>query len=67
MGNPNPVQSEGFIKSQFKRDDESTEPLASKIIGLRLPQSVYDKLMTMKRSDRVKLMKEAVTKAVQEI
>jgi hypothetical protein len=39
-GNPNPVITPEFEQNQFKRGDNSTEPLAEKLLCVRLTQSV---------------------------
>ncbi len=39
-GNPNPVITPEFEQHQFKRSDGSTEPLADKLLCVRLTQSV---------------------------
>ena len=39
-GNPNPIQTEEFKAGWFKRADESTEPLAEKLLCVRLTHSV---------------------------
>jgi hypothetical protein len=39
-GNPNPTITPAFKASQFKRGDDSTEPMAKKNIQLRLTESI---------------------------
>jgi hypothetical protein len=36
-GNPNPVRTPEFQAKQFKRSDRTTEPLADKILAVRVP------------------------------
>jgi hypothetical protein len=40
QGNPNPVITPAFEQSRFKRADGDTEPLAEKLLCVRLTQSV---------------------------
>ena len=40
MPNPNPVQSQEFKACAYKPQGDSGEPLARKVIGVRLPQSL---------------------------
>ncbi len=39
-GNPNPVIPLEFKEKQFKRSDETTEPLADKTLAVRVPIDV---------------------------
>lgn len=39
-GNPSPIITPAFKAHQFKRGDDSTEPMAKKNIQLRLTESV---------------------------
>jgi hypothetical protein len=39
-GNPNPVMTEGFERSKFKRSDNTQEPLAEKLLCVRLTASI---------------------------
>jgi hypothetical protein len=39
-GNPNPVCPPGFKRKQFKRMDGTTDPLAEKILAVRVPIAI---------------------------
>jgi hypothetical protein len=46
-GNPNPVITTEFEQNQFKRADETTEPLAEKLLCVRLTQSVDEAVRSL--------------------
>jgi hypothetical protein len=46
-GNPNPVITAEFEQNQFKRADETTEPLAEKLLCVRLTQSVDEAVRSL--------------------
>ncbi|WP_414754311.1 hypothetical protein [Anabaena sp. CCY 9910] len=65
MSNPNPIQSESFKEQQFKGyTEELTEPLAKKVTGVKLPQSVHDALAGLPSEERVKYLRRVISEAV---
>ncbi|WP_138503404.1 hypothetical protein [Nostoc sp. PA-18-2419] len=65
MSNPIPVQSEEFKEYQFKGyTEELTEPLAKKVTGLKLPQSIHDALHALPQEERVRYLRRIITEAV---
>lgn len=46
-GNPNPVITPEFEQNQFKRADNSTEPLAKKLLCVRLTHSVDEAVRSL--------------------
>ncbi|RCJ20160.1 hypothetical protein A6S26_05410 [Nostoc sp. ATCC 43529] len=66
MSNPTPVQSQSFKEQQFKGyTEELTEPLAKKVTGLKLPQSVHDALHALPQEERVKYLRRIICEAVE--
>ena len=63
-GNPNPIRTREFYDNQFKRVAPCDEKLGKKPFGVRLPEDVSEKLDSMNRADRIKIMRDAVTLAV---
>ncbi|AFY61173.1 hypothetical protein [Synechococcus sp. PCC 6312] len=41
MPNPHPIQTPALKAKQFKRQDNTTEPLADKVVAVRLPVRAY--------------------------
>ncbi|MBW4675934.1 MAG: hypothetical protein KME52_18505 [Desmonostoc geniculatum HA4340-LM1] len=66
MSNPDPVQSKEFKEQQFKGyTEELTEPLAKKVTGLKLPQSIHDALHALPQEERVKYLRRIICEAVE--
>ena len=63
-GNPNPVRTKEFYDAQWKPVAPCDEKLGSKPFGVRLPVDVTEKLDSMPRADRIRIMRDAVTRAV---
>jgi hypothetical protein len=64
-GNPNPVRTEEFYENQFKQvAPVYGEKLSRKVWSIKLPVDVSEKLAQMDRSERVDLMRRAITDAV---
>lgn len=62
-GNPDPVMTQKFVSSRFKRSDQSTEELADKNIQFRLTKSI-DKLVRA-LPDRSAWLRRVVTEAAE--
>jgi hypothetical protein len=66
MGNPNPVRTKEFEAQIFKPvSDLPDEPLAKKDARVMLGQSTYEYLYSLPQRDRINLMRQAITEAVQ--
>ncbi len=44
MANPNPIQTKEFKAKQYKRQDNSQEMLSSRVLSVRVPISVFQKV-----------------------
>ena len=66
MPNPNPVQSEEFIKKRFHPVGEVDVPLSSRTISLRLPSDVQDALDTWTKEERIIFLRSLITNAFRE-
>lgn len=65
MSNLAPIQSEEFKEYQFKGyTEELTEPLAKKVTGVKLPQSIHDALHALPQEERVKYLRRVICEAV---
>lgn len=65
MSNPNPLQTQEFKEQQFKAYTEDlSEPLAKKVTGVKLPQSIHDALGAMPAEERVKYLRRIISEAV---
>jgi hypothetical protein len=62
-GNPNPVITPEFKASQFKRGDDSTEPMAKQNIQLRLTESIDIAVRSL--PNRSAWLRRVITEAAQ--
>ncbi len=62
-GNPNPVITPEFKARQFKRSDNTTEPMAKKNIQLRLTESID--AAVRKLPNRSAWLRRVITEAAQ--
>ncbi|MCG9891082.1 MAG: GIY-YIG nuclease family protein [Thermosynechococcaceae cyanobacterium MS004] len=64
--NPSPVRSEAVKQNVFQAVSIlPDEPLAKKAVFVTVGQSVYDFLQNLDRGDRINLMRQAITDAVE--
>jgi hypothetical protein len=63
-GNPNPVITPEFRASQFRRGDDSVEPMAQQNIQVRLTQSVDTAIRAL--PNRSAWMRRVLTEAAQQ-
>lgn len=61
MANPSPVQNERLIAKQFKRLNPDSEPLASRQIQVRLPESID--VVVRKVPDKANWLRRVITEA----
>lgn len=65
MSNQHPVQTEAFKQHQFKGFvEDSSEPLAKKVTGVKLPESIHGALQSLPQEERVKYLRRVITEAV---
>jgi hypothetical protein len=62
-GNPNPVLTPGVMANQFKRGDDSVEPMAKQNIQLRLTQSIDAAVRSL--PNRSAWLRRVITEAAQ--
>jgi hypothetical protein len=62
-GNPNPVITPEFKANQFKRGDNTTEPMAKKNIQLRLTESIDSAVRSL--PNRSAWLRRVITEAAQ--
>jgi hypothetical protein len=62
-GNPNPVITPEFKARQFKRGDDSIEPMAKKNIQLRLTESIDNAVRSL--PNRSAWLRRVITEAAQ--
>jgi hypothetical protein len=62
-GNPNPIITPEFKASQFRRGDDSTEPMAKKNIQLRLTESIDEVVRSL--PNRSAWLRRVITEAAQ--
>jgi hypothetical protein len=65
-GNPNPVRTKEFEAQKFKPvSDVPDEPLSKRDLQIKVGQSVHEYLYSLPQRDRINLMRQAITEAVQ--
>jgi hypothetical protein len=62
-GNPKPTITPGFKANQFKRGDDSTEPMAKENIQLRLTESIDAAVRSL--PNRSAWLRRVITEAAQ--
>ena len=63
MANKNPRQTEEF-KEYFIKPIGTNQKMGTKVFGVRVPMDTQDKLLEMPQTQRVKLIRDAIIKAV---
>lgn len=66
MPNPHPTQSQEFKSKRFQPLAPVNEPLAKKVLGVRLPESVMAAIEALPQAERVRWLRETLVNAARE-
>lgn len=64
-GNPNPVQTPEFKAKQFKAFGEVSQPLSSRVLGVKLPIDIDRAVFSLPPKERVPWVRRVITEAAQ--
>ena len=64
-GNPNPVQTPEFKAKQFKAFGEVSQPLSSRVLGVKLPMDIDKAVFNLPPKERVPWVRRVITEAAQ--
>ncbi|MDS3860094.1 hypothetical protein RIF25_04655 [Thermosynechococcaceae cyanobacterium BACA0444] len=64
-GNPNPVQTPEFKAKQFKAFGEVSQPLSSRVLGVKLPIDIDKAVFNLPPKERVPWVRRVIAEAAQ--